>query len=40
LHAPLNQDVVITAEGHRYTLAAEQLHRRVDVDGLVDEAVR
>jgi lipoprotein-anchoring transpeptidase ErfK/SrfK len=40
LHAPLNQDVVITASGHRYTLAAEQLHRRVDVDALVDEAVR
>ena len=40
LHAPLNQDVVITAAGHRYTLAAEQLHRRVDVDALVDEAVR
>jgi lipoprotein-anchoring transpeptidase ErfK/SrfK len=40
LHAPLNQDVVITAAGHRYTLAAEQLRRRVDVDGLVDEAVR
>ena len=40
LHAPLNQDVVITAAGHRYTLAAERLHRRVDVQGLVDEAVR
>jgi lipoprotein-anchoring transpeptidase ErfK/SrfK len=40
LHAPLNQDVVITAGGHRYTLAAEKLKRRVDVDGLVDEAVR
>jgi len=40
LHAPLNQDVVITAAGHRYTLAAEKLRRRVDVNGLVDEAVR
>ena len=39
LHAPLNQDVVIHAGGHRYTLAAERLHRRVDVDALVDEAV-
>jgi lipoprotein-anchoring transpeptidase ErfK/SrfK len=32
--------VVITAAGHRYTLAAEKLHRRVDVDALVEEAVR
>jgi lipoprotein-anchoring transpeptidase ErfK/SrfK len=40
LHAPLNQDVVIKAAGHRYMLAAERLHRRVDVDALVDEAVR
>ncbi len=39
LHAPLNQDVVIHAGGHRYTLAADRLHRRVDVDALVDEAV-
>jgi lipoprotein-anchoring transpeptidase ErfK/SrfK len=40
LHAPLNQDVVITAAGHHYTLAAAQLDRRVDVDALVNEAVR
>src|SRR5262249_37464021 len=40
LHAPLNQDVKITAAGHHYTLAAEKLKRRVDVDTLVDDAVR
>jgi lipoprotein-anchoring transpeptidase ErfK/SrfK len=40
LHAPLNQDVTISASGHHYTLAAERLHRRVDVDALVAEAVR
>src|SRR3954452_19524748 len=38
--APLHQGGGIGAAGHHYTLAAEKLHRRVDVDALVDEAVR
>jgi lipoprotein-anchoring transpeptidase ErfK/SrfK len=39
LHDPLNRDVVVRAGGHRYTLAAQKLHRRVDVAALVAEAV-
>lgn len=39
LHAPLNHDVTVRAGDHRYTLAAAKLKRRVDVAGLVDEAV-
>jgi lipoprotein-anchoring transpeptidase ErfK/SrfK len=39
LHEPLNQDVVVRAGDHRYTLAAARLHRHVDVAWLVSEAV-
>jgi lipoprotein-anchoring transpeptidase ErfK/SrfK len=39
LHAPLNQDVTVRAGDHHYTLAADKLHRRVDVAAVVDQAV-
>jgi lipoprotein-anchoring transpeptidase ErfK/SrfK len=39
LHESLNQDVTVKAGKHEYTLAAEKLHRHVDVPGLVDQAV-
>jgi lipoprotein-anchoring transpeptidase ErfK/SrfK len=39
LHERLNQDVVVRAGEHRFTLAAEKLHRHVDVAALVSEAV-
>jgi lipoprotein-anchoring transpeptidase ErfK/SrfK len=39
LRDPLDRDVVIKAGDHRYTLAADKLHRRVDVAALVEQAV-
>jgi lipoprotein-anchoring transpeptidase ErfK/SrfK len=40
LRAPLSRDVTVRAGGRRFRLAAESLHRRVDVAALVGEAVR
>jgi precorrin isomerase len=39
LHEPLNQDVVVRAGRHRFTLAAAALQRHVDVAALVSQAV-
>ena len=39
LHAQLNQDVAIKARGRTFTLAGDDLNRRVDVDSLVEQAV-
>ena len=37
--APLKQPVVVTYNGKSYTLSADQLHAKADVDGMVQEAI-
>jgi lipoprotein-anchoring transpeptidase ErfK/SrfK len=37
--APLRQPVVVTFEGKDYTLSADQLHAKADVDGMVQDAI-
>jgi lipoprotein-anchoring transpeptidase ErfK/SrfK len=37
--APLKQPVVVTYGGKSYTLSADQLHAKADVDGMVQEAI-
>jgi lipoprotein-anchoring transpeptidase ErfK/SrfK len=37
--APLKQPVVVTYDGKSYTLSADQLHAKADVDGMVQEAI-
>ncbi len=37
--APLKQPVVVTYDGKSYTLNADQLHAKADVDGMVQEAI-
>jgi lipoprotein-anchoring transpeptidase ErfK/SrfK len=37
--APLRQPVVVTFEDKDYTLSADQLHAKADVDGMVQEAI-
>jgi lipoprotein-anchoring transpeptidase ErfK/SrfK len=37
--APLKQPVVVTYDGKSYTLSADQLNPRADIDGMVQEAI-
>jgi lipoprotein-anchoring transpeptidase ErfK/SrfK len=37
--APLKQPVVVTYDDKSYTLSADQLHAKADVDGMVQEAI-
>jgi lipoprotein-anchoring transpeptidase ErfK/SrfK len=37
--APLKQPVVVTYEGKDYTLSADQLRAKADIDGMVQEAI-
>jgi lipoprotein-anchoring transpeptidase ErfK/SrfK len=37
--APLKQPVIVTYGGKSYTLSADQLHAKADVDGMVQEAI-
>jgi lipoprotein-anchoring transpeptidase ErfK/SrfK len=37
--APLRQPVVVTYNGKSYTLSADQLHEKADIDGMVQEAI-
>jgi lipoprotein-anchoring transpeptidase ErfK/SrfK len=37
--APLKQPVVVTYDGKSYTLSADQLHAKADVNGMVQEAI-
>jgi lipoprotein-anchoring transpeptidase ErfK/SrfK len=37
--APLKQPVEVTYDGKTYTLSADQLHAKADIDGMVQEAI-
>jgi lipoprotein-anchoring transpeptidase ErfK/SrfK len=37
--APLKQPVEVTYDGKSYTLSADQLHAKADIDGMVQEAI-
>jgi lipoprotein-anchoring transpeptidase ErfK/SrfK len=39
LNAPLARPIVLRAGGHKFTLSAAKAQERVDVDGLIDQAV-